>query len=320
MKKHLIDHISADRMLAANAHTSLARVIRGVLLGVVAILVMAAVAPSRALAGETYTVKVDKGYLALRTAPAYDEANEIGELYTGDVVEVKDKSNGQYWWVYSPKHGREGYVNADYLRPSSSPAPSSSYGTYTVKVDKGYLALRTAPKYDEANEIGELYTGDKVTVLDKSNGKYWWVYSPKHGREGYVNADYLVGAVEPEGKGGRAKYEVNDRISVTGVMRTGQYEYKGDVCVCDVLVLDEPVDVLAATYPHEADAPTWHEGVTSAAPIWKGDGRVSLAGKRLRVTGTVQAGSKRTPWMEADGTFHRGAGVLMIRDATYEVL
>ena len=330
MKKHL-----TDRMPAANAHTSLARVIRGALLGVVAILVMAAVAPSRALAGETYTVKVDKGYLALRTAPSYDEANEIGELYTGDTVEVKDRSNGQYWWVYSPKHGREGYVNADYLRssgssssgPSSSSSSgsassygSSSYGTYTVKVAKGYLALRTKPKYDESNEIGELYTGDKVTVLNKSNGQYWWVYSPKHGREGYVNADYLVGAVEPQGNGGRDKYEVNDRISVTGVMRTGQYEYKGSVCVCDVLVLDEPVDVFAATYPHETDSPTWHEGVTSAAPNWKNDSKVSLDGKRVRVTGTVQAGSKRTPCIEADGTFRSGAGVLMIRDATYEVL
>ena len=194
MKKHL-----TDRMPAANAHTSLARVIRGALLGVVAILVMAAVAPSRALAGETYTVKVDKGYLALRTEPSYDESNEIGELYSGEVVEVKDRSNGQYWWVYSPKHGREGYVNADYLRPSgssssgssSSSHSSSSYGTYYVKVAKGYLALRTEPAYDESNEIGELYNGDKVTVLNKSNGKYWWVYSPKYGREGYVNADYL---------------------------------------------------------------------------------------------------------------------------------
>ena len=72
--------------------------------------------PSKAYASSTYTVKVDTGYLALRTAPSYDEANEIGELYTGDTVSVQDTSNGQYWWVYSPKLGKSGYVNKDYLR------------------------------------------------------------------------------------------------------------------------------------------------------------------------------------------------------------
>ena len=85
-------------------------------------------------------------------------------------------------------------MNADYLRGSSTSAPSakSSGTTYSVRVAKGYLALRTAPSYDEANEIGELYTGDTVQVQDTSNGQYWWVYSPKYGRSGYVNADYLV--------------------------------------------------------------------------------------------------------------------------------
>ena len=35
-------------------------------------------------ASNTWTVSVAKGYLALRTAKAYDASNEIGELYTGD--------------------------------------------------------------------------------------------------------------------------------------------------------------------------------------------------------------------------------------------
>lgn len=135
-----------------------------------------------------YRVTVAKGYLALRTAPAYDEANEIGELYTGDVVTLVEKYNDTYWWVYSSKYGTCGYVNRKYL---SSTTPST-YEKYKVKVAKGYLALRTAPAYDEANEIGELYTGDVVTVKDKSNGTYWWVYSSKYGRSGYVNKNYLV--------------------------------------------------------------------------------------------------------------------------------
>lgn len=133
-----------------------------------------------------YQVKVEKNYLALRSAPSFDASNEIGELYTGDTVTLKEMPEGQYWWVYSPKYDKYGYVDKDYLT-----TPHSTYGDYRVKVDTGYLALRTAPAYDDGNIIGELYTGDVVSVEEKRGG-YWWVYSPKHNREGYVDADYLV--------------------------------------------------------------------------------------------------------------------------------
>lgn len=60
-------------------------------------------------------VHVDTGYLALRTAPAYEEANEIGELYNGDSVEITGGYSGSYVWVYSPKYGCSGYVNSNFL-------------------------------------------------------------------------------------------------------------------------------------------------------------------------------------------------------------
>ena len=137
--------------------------------------------------GETRTVSVSKGYLALRTAKAYDSRNEIGELYTGDTVELIDTSDSTYWYVYSPKHGKSGYVNKNYLTGGSS----SSYPSWTVRVNSGYLALRTAKAYDSRNEIGELYTGDTVQVMDSSDSTYWYVYSPKLGKSGYVNRNYL---------------------------------------------------------------------------------------------------------------------------------
>ena len=144
--------------------------------------------------GDTYQVQVSKGYLALRTSPVYDDANIVGELYTGDTVTFISKYNNDYWWVYSPKHGREGFVNCNYLRGqrSNDSGYRSSYGNYSVSVAKGYLALRTYPSYEDWNEIGELYTGDVVTVLSKPSGDYWWVYSYKYNREGYVNKNYLV--------------------------------------------------------------------------------------------------------------------------------
>ena len=150
---------------------------------------------------ETYSVKVDSGYLALRTAKAYDSANEIGRLWTGDTVEVFDRTDPQYWYVYAPTLNSYGYVNKDYLRPVS-PAPTPVYGNYTVRVESGYLALRTAKAYDSSNEIGKLWTGDTVQVTDASDPQYWYVYAPTLGRYGYVNKDYLYGSSASSGNYG----------------------------------------------------------------------------------------------------------------------
>ena len=142
------------------------------------------------MASDTYQVGVSKGYLALRSAMAYDSSNEIGELYSGDTVEVTEYTTSDYWYVYSPKLNRSGYINNDYLYFLSS-QPTSSSGSYTVSVAKGYLALRSAKAYDSSNEIGQLYSGDTVTVSDSSDPQYWYVYSPKLNLSGYVNKDYL---------------------------------------------------------------------------------------------------------------------------------
>ena len=63
----------------------------------------------------TYRVNVVTGYLALRTDTSYNSGNEIGELYSGDTVQVQDSSDGTYWYVYAPKLGKSGYVNKNYL-------------------------------------------------------------------------------------------------------------------------------------------------------------------------------------------------------------
>ena len=62
-------------------------------------------------------MRVNKGYLALHSHPSYDESNETGELYTGEVVEVIRKHNDEYWWVYSSKLNKSGYVNRNFLEP-----------------------------------------------------------------------------------------------------------------------------------------------------------------------------------------------------------
>lgn len=134
---------------------------------------------------DTRTVRVENGYLALRTAKAFDSGNEIGCLYTGDTVQLLDTRDSTYWYVYAPSLGRYGYVNCDYLYSSQENV------TRSVWVENGYLALRTAKAFDSRNEIGRMYTGDVVRVLDSSDPVYWYVYSLDLDKSGYVNKDYL---------------------------------------------------------------------------------------------------------------------------------
>ena len=115
----------------------------------------------------TYEVSVSKGYLALRSSMAYDSSNEIGELYSGDLVEVTEYTTSDYWYVYSPKLNLSGYVNKDYLYYSgdtAASAQSSSGDSRTVSVAKGYLALRSAKAYDSSNEIGQLYSAIQFSL------------------------------------------------------------------------------------------------------------------------------------------------------------
>lgn len=142
-----------------------------------------------------YYVHVNTGYLALRNAMAFDTSNELGKMYNGDFVYAIEATAGDYWYVYSPSLGMYGYTNHNYLTASATTASgttSTATTTYkTVSVKTGYLALRTAKAYDTKNEIGCLYSGDQVQVVDTSDATYWYVYAPTLGKYGYVNCNYL---------------------------------------------------------------------------------------------------------------------------------
>lgn len=140
-----------------------------------------------------YTVKVERGYLALRSGQSYDKKNEIGELYNGETVVVchTDAEKDDYWYVYSTKLHKLGYVNSNYLLYKGI---YENGREMTVKVETGYLALRKAKAFKSSNEIGKLYTGERVIVLDDRDSEYWTVYAPTISKAGFVNKDYLVGS------------------------------------------------------------------------------------------------------------------------------
>ena len=56
------------------------------------------------------------GWLALRNYPSYNEANEIGQLYNGDLVQVCGSTTTTgYTWVYSERLNRSGWVNSNFI-------------------------------------------------------------------------------------------------------------------------------------------------------------------------------------------------------------
>ncbi|MDO5133833.1 MAG: hypothetical protein Q4D81_12785 [Eubacteriales bacterium] len=61
-------------------------------------------------------VKIDSGYLAVSTSKDNDSRNEIGKLYTGDIVITVDGSDPEYTMVYSQKLKAAGYVKSKYLQ------------------------------------------------------------------------------------------------------------------------------------------------------------------------------------------------------------
>ncbi len=174
-----------------------------VVIGAAMMSIMAVTAVS---ANETKYVANDIGVNVRQSASA--KSTRLGGLYQGDAVDVvEDMGNG---WAKINFGGKTAYVVSDclsYSKPAVKPANNTgktdAYGfladsnqavkrTYTVNVAPGtYLTLRNAPSSDASAEIGQLHSGEKVTVIEGS-GQFWTVESQSLGRVGYVNSNYLV--------------------------------------------------------------------------------------------------------------------------------
>ena len=86
-------------------------------------------------------------------------------------------------------------------------AAGGQYGAANIKhvanLKDGYLAVRTAPEAKYENEIQstKLYNGDTVqitggyvqgTTFNGGKALYVWVFVPKTGVSGYVNANFIA--------------------------------------------------------------------------------------------------------------------------------
>ncbi len=182
-------------------------------------------------AASTYTVSGTKHYLALRSAARYSASNEIGKLYNGDTVTVSKTGNSSYWYVYSSKLNKSGYVNKKYLVAGTSAASNtsaSSGSSYTVSGTKHYLALRNAASYSASNEIGKLYNGETVTVQNAS-GSYWYVYSPKLDKSGYVNKKYLTQGASSGTSNNGNSYTVSGTKNYLAIRSSAKYSASNEL-------------------------------------------------------------------------------------------
>ena len=66
-----------------------------------------------------------------------------------------------------------------------------SWRRVMASVEKGYLALRNYPSYDEKNEILPINNGEYFFVdNNRRSGSYVWAAA--HGKEGWVNSNYII--------------------------------------------------------------------------------------------------------------------------------
>ncbi len=94
-------------------------------------------------------------------------------------------------------------INPEEMESAAGGCSGTGEWKTVANLKEGYLAIRTAPAAAYENEINHtgLMNGDRVQVTGATvvgtgfgGGKayYTWVFAPKYGVSGYVNAAYLV--------------------------------------------------------------------------------------------------------------------------------
>ena len=93
-------------------------------------------------------------------------------------------------------------INEQELENAAGGQAGAANIKHVANIQAGYLAVRTAPEAKYENEIKstKLYNGDTVqitgeyvqgTTFNGAKATYVWVFVPKTGVSGYVNAYYL---------------------------------------------------------------------------------------------------------------------------------
>ena len=145
--------------------------------------------------GYFYVTKV-KDYLTLWENP--DGGGVVkAKMECGYKVSLLEKTNDSYWYVFDYTSAERGYVRCSYLTDSKSkvvypfkePKDKTVIGEYYVTGVKNYLPIYSRPNTG-GDVRGKLNNGDKVGLIEKTNGSYWYIGA--NGVYGWVSASYLT--------------------------------------------------------------------------------------------------------------------------------
>ncbi len=130
-----------------------------------------------------------------KASSSKSENNNVSK-HTESKVESKFESKTESRvesYAESVAESKTSSTNEPSVYTGEGEAPTSGYTLYTVDVDIGYLALRSEASAETSKEIGQLYYGEYVDVID-SSGEFWYIYAPSCGKYGFVKGDsgYLV--------------------------------------------------------------------------------------------------------------------------------
>ena len=129
------------------------------------------------------------------------KSDVLAELENGDALEFLEEVNSRFTFVYDKESGHYGYVKSAHLVANKSDvddgtveniyANEKSLGYfYVTKVDE-YLNLWENP--DGGGVVkAKLENGFKVSLLEKTNDKYWYVFDYNAAERGYVRCSYLT--------------------------------------------------------------------------------------------------------------------------------
>lgn len=115
---------------------------------------------------------------------ASTSTSKITSLASGTKLTILGE-NGS-WYLVSTASGTQGYISKSYVKKTGSSSSSSSSTTATVS--GSVVNMRKGPGTDYAL-VTALTKGTRVTVLSKSNSRWWKVKYSSY--TGYMSSNYL---------------------------------------------------------------------------------------------------------------------------------
>ena len=139
------------------------------------------------------------------TTPLYADksikSDVLAELKNGDAVEYLEAINSEFAYVLDPATEQYGYVRRVYLVNDENDVDygnveniydnEKSLGYFYVTKVKDYLTLWENP--DGGGTVkAKMECGYKVSLLEKTNDSYWYVFDYTSAERGYVRCSYLT--------------------------------------------------------------------------------------------------------------------------------